>query len=42
MDDLDAAATPVCPTCGTVLREIHGGYVCGECNQAYLPAVPAR
>lgn len=36
MDDRDVASQPTCPSCGTVLREIRGGYVCRECNQAYV------
>jgi len=27
-DDFDASATPACPLCGTVLREVEGGYEC--------------
>lgn len=42
MDVLDQAAQPTCPKCGTVLRDAKTGYVCVECNQAYLPNVPAR
>lgn len=36
MDDLDIGAQPKCPTCGTVLRDVKGGYVCIECNMAYV------
>lgn len=42
MDDLDAAVQPTCPKCGTVFRDVKGGYVCVTCNQAYLPSVSAR
>lgn len=27
-DDLDEAVQPSCPLCGTVLREVDGGYEC--------------
>lgn len=27
-NDLDAGAQPTCPSCGTVMREVNGGYEC--------------
>lgn len=39
MDDLDAASQPQCPNCGTVLRDARRGYVCVECNLAFVANV---
>lgn len=36
MDELDLGMQPHCPTCGTVLRDVKGGYVCIECNLAHV------
>lgn len=27
-DEFDAGAQPECPTCGTVMRDVDGGYEC--------------
>lgn len=37
MTDLDALAQPACPECGTVLRDIRGGFRCPSCELAFLP-----
>ncbi|GGD76702.1 hypothetical protein GCM10007269_19580 [Microbacterium murale] len=34
------AMQPKCPRCGTVLRDVKGGYVCVACNEAY--ALPSK
>lgn len=39
MDELEETRQPSCPECGTVLRDVAGGYVCRSCNMAYLPQV---
>ena len=31
-DDLDIGSEPRCEVCGTVMRTVDGGYVCGGCG----------
>jgi hypothetical protein len=35
MDDLDAGAQPRCPDDGTVMRDLPGGWACGECDRDF-------
>jgi uncharacterized Zn finger protein (UPF0148 family) len=37
MTELDALAQPACPECGTVLRDIRGGFRCPSCALSFLP-----
>lgn len=39
-DDIDAAAVPRCPECGTVLVDVTGGYECRSCQLTFLPGLP--
>lgn len=31
-DDLDIGSEPRCEVCGTVMRTVDGGYLCGGCG----------
>lgn len=31
-DDFDIGSEPRCEVCGTVMRTIDGGYICGGCG----------
>ncbi len=31
-DDLDVGSEPRCEVCGTVMRTVDGGYICGGCG----------
>ncbi len=31
-DPFDGGEQPNCPACGTVMRDVNGGYVCGGCG----------
>lgn len=35
-DDIDAAANPSCPECGTALVDVARGYVCRNCQLAFV------
>lgn len=39
-DEIDAAANPSCPECGTVLVDVAGGYECRGCRLTFLPNLP--
>ena len=36
---MDEFTQPRCPHCGTVLRDVRGGYECGSCELRFLPNV---
>lgn len=42
MDPFDDAQQPRCPECGTVMRDVPGGWKCGGCGHADYPAIDGR
>lgn len=40
--DLIEAAQPRCEDCGTVMRDIEGGYTCGSCGATIRVAPSVR